>query len=309
MFNFRRVSCFWLVCFVLSGLCVIQAGKVLAHSVPGPEADQHNTVYSYSISEAALDTEKQLHVTMNVHMCPFCSPYNNYVKVNIPGIGTETTYNTPAGVTCTGNFTFDGQNPEAGDLVNIYSDVWCEWCGHWYDSRTFRVETKVTETPGLGEGACVMTLAEVGSAVNIADGNLFDSYAVSPHLKRPVSIAYNSRSARESRFGYGWNDSLDIRLIRKKDGSVILIEPDGREEVFTKNPDGTFSSPPGNHDILTADTGLLFSDDMEKGIGAWIPEYPWSQISWEWNSPVHMLDRQPFRLLCGQCAYRPDASA
>jgi len=97
--------------FVIAFLClfVLQLGTSWAHSIPGPEADRHNTVYSYNISEVALDASKQLHVTINVYMCPYCSPYNNYVKVNVVGIGTKYTRNTPVGITCTRSLSLTRQ--------------------------------------------------------------------------------------------------------------------------------------------------------------------------------------------------------
>ncbi|MBT8764221.1 hypothetical protein KFV02_09780, partial [Desulfohalobiaceae bacterium Ax17] len=266
--------------FVISFLClfVLQLGTSWAHSIPGPEADRHNTVYSYNISEVALDASKQLHVTINVYMCPYCSPYNNYVKVNVVGIGTKYTRNTPVGTTCTRSFIFDASSLKVGDIVQIKSDVWCEWCGHWRDSKTFKVEQKIVEMPGLGY-KCNMTLVEIGSFVNVANGNLFYSRQVSPNPKLPLTLNYNSRSNRQSRFGFGWNDSADIRLVRKTDGTIILIDADGREEKFSSNANGTFSSPPGNHDSLKLNKQVLFSDDMENGNGSWAADDPWGQVT------------------------------
>ena len=156
--------------FLTLAIVLMFAGPVFCHTVSGPEADQHNTVYSYQISEVALDElGKKLHVAMQVHMCPFCSPYNNYVQVTVAGIGTKTTYNTPVGETCTRSFEFDTPDLQVGDFVNINSDVWCEWCGHWYDSKTYKVETKVIENEGLGS-QCAFTLVPVGSTVNVSPG-------------------------------------------------------------------------------------------------------------------------------------------
>lgn len=263
----------------------IGTGTSRAHSVPGPESDRHNTVYSYNISEVALDEQhKQLHVTMTVHMCPFCSPFNNYVKVTIEGLGTKYVYNTPVGTTYTYTFTFDASNLKVGDIVKIYSDVWCEWCGHWYDSKQFKVEQKIIDTPGLGS-KCSMTLVPIGSSVNVGNGNLFDSHQVSPDVKMPLAISYNSRSSQNSRFGHGWNDSADIRLVRKSNGSIMLVDSDGREEEFIQKSDGTFASPAGNHDTLKSNKVVIFSDDMEKGNGPWIADSPWARVTTAYHSP------------------------
>ncbi|MCI5157899.1 MAG: RHS repeat protein, partial [Candidatus Electrothrix sp. AUS1_2] len=88
------------------------------------------------------------------------------------------------------------------------------------------------------------------SSVNVTNGNLFDAYEISPDKRLPVTLSYNSRSTRSSRFGQGWNDSFDIRLISGYGGSMTLINPDGREDVFTRNSDGSFTPPPGIHDTL-----------------------------------------------------------
>ncbi len=95
-------------------LLCIPAGGAFAHSVPGPGTDKHNTVYSYNISEVSLDSNKKLHVTVTVHMCPACSPYNNYVKVTVGGIGTQTTTNTPVG-------TDDDRFPQRRHLMDRQS--------------------------------------------------------------------------------------------------------------------------------------------------------------------------------------------
>jgi RHS repeat-associated protein len=261
------------------------AETIFAHSHPGPEADKHNTVYSYKISEVALDPDNmKLHVTMTVHMCPRCSPHDNYVKVTISGFGTQKTTNTPVGTTCTRSFVFDVSGLKVGDEITINSDVWCEWCGHWYDSQKYKVELKYQSgTNGLG-GGCKLTLVRIASSVDIATGNLFDSYAASPDKKLPVTLSYNSRSPRNSRFGHGWNDSLDLRVMNLADGSTILINPDGREDIFTLNSDGTYSPPPGVHDRLEQAHITLFSDDMENGPGVWTADTPWGQTNAMYHS-------------------------
>ncbi|MDH5525397.1 MAG: DUF6531 domain-containing protein [Desulfobulbaceae bacterium] len=88
------------------------------------------------------------------------------------------------------------------------------------------------------------------ASVNIANGNLYDQVSVSPLSKFPVTIAYNSKSERESVFGYDWQASFDIRLLINSDGSCVLIDSDGSEELFTPNGDGSFSSAADVHDFL-----------------------------------------------------------
>ena len=274
------------VFFALSVLFLVAVNMSTgwALSVPGPESDQHNTVYSYNISEVSLDTQhKQLHVKMTVHMCPYCSPYNNYVKVTIAGLGSKYVYNTPVGTTYTYTFTFDASSLKVGDIVEISSVVWCEWCGYWYDSAKYKVEQRIVQAPGLGY-KCEMTLVRIGSSVNVANGNLYDSHQVSTDPALPLTLSYNSQSSQSSRFGFGWNDSVDVRLIAKTDGTAIFVDADGREEVFTSNADGSFASPPGNHDTLTLHDAILFSDDMENGSGQWTADSPWGLTTSSYHS-------------------------
>ncbi len=88
------------------------------------------------------------------------------------------------------------------------------------------------------------------ASVNIANGNLYDEIEISPLAKLPITIAYNSRSARESVVGYGWNANFDIRLLINSDSSCVLIDSDGSEDLFTANSNGTFTSPADIHDSL-----------------------------------------------------------
>ncbi|MCK9296596.1 MAG: DUF6531 domain-containing protein [Desulfobulbaceae bacterium] len=88
------------------------------------------------------------------------------------------------------------------------------------------------------------------ASVNVANGNLYEQVSVSPLGKLPVTISYNSKSERESVVGYGWNANFDIRLLINPDGSGVLIDLDGSEEMFTPNGDGSFTSAADVHDRL-----------------------------------------------------------
>lgn len=103
---------------------------------------------------------------------------------------------------------------------------------------------------------CSPANKEIGSSVNVANGNLFDQFSVSPQPKLPVTIAYNSRSAREGVFGYGWSANIDLRLLVNSNGSCLFIDADGRERLFTASGSGAFSSAPEVHDVLTLSNGL-----------------------------------------------------
>lgn len=63
-----------------------------------------------------------------------------------------------------------------------------------------------------------------------------------------IRRTYNSMDPRlENAFGAGWSSLLDSRLIPDNDGtsSVVVVLPNGREERFGLNADGSYTSPPG----------------------------------------------------------------
>lgn len=88
------------------------------------------------------------------------------------------------------------------------------------------------------------------ASVNVANGNLYEQVSVSPLPRLPVAISYNSKSERESVFGWGWNANFTIRLLLNADGSCVLIDADGAEEMFTPRGDGSFTAAAGVHDRL-----------------------------------------------------------
>lgn len=133
--------------------------------------------------------------------------------------------------------------PDPCDGVEADNDGVCDEC----DSETSPDCQTLAANPDTG---CSPSNKEVGSSVNIANGNLFDDHDISPDANLPITLYYNSKSEREGLFGYGWNTRLDIRLLINSDDSVVLIDADGREDLFTANDDGSFTSPVGNYDIL-----------------------------------------------------------
>jgi RHS repeat-associated protein len=96
----------------------------------------------------------------------------------------------------------------------------------------------------------------LAASLNVANGNLYDEQSVSPLPKLPITIAYNSRSTRDGMFGYGWSANIDIRLLINTSGSVVLVEGDGKERLFTPSGSGAFSSAPDVHDVLTLSNGI-----------------------------------------------------
>lgn len=105
----------------------------------------------------------------------------------------------------------------------------------------------------------------LAASLNVANGNLYDEQSVSPLPKLPVTIAYNSRSTRVGMFGYGWSANIDIRLLVNTSGSVVLVDGDGKERLFTPSGGITFSSTPDVHDSLTLSNGLYRLDRKDGG--------------------------------------------
>ncbi|MEJ2033530.1 MAG: DUF6531 domain-containing protein [Deltaproteobacteria bacterium] len=107
-----------------------------------------------------------------------------------------------------------------------------------------------TNNPDTGKKPCV-DQAHLDSSVNVANGNLYNEFGISPSSKLPTTLSYNSRSERESLFGYGWNADFDVRLLINSDGSAVLVDSDGREEMYKSNSDGTFVTPADTYDALS----------------------------------------------------------
>ncbi|WP_053719233.1 RHS repeat-associated core domain-containing protein [Saccharothrix sp. NRRL B-16348] len=83
---------------------------------------------------------------------------------------------------------------------------------------------------------------------------------VGPELN--VARTYNSLDPRRDlAFGTGWSSRYDMRVVADADGSgnVIVTYPDGQQIRFGRNPDGSYTAPPGRFATLTpipeAETG------------------------------------------------------
>jgi RHS repeat-associated protein len=80
---------------------------------------------------------------------------------------------------------------------------------------------------------------------------------VGPALK--VVRTYNSLDPRRDlMFGAGWMTQFDMRLVLDNDGSgnAVVTYPDGQQVRFGRNPDLTFSPPPGRTAQLTIANGV-----------------------------------------------------
>jgi RHS repeat-associated protein len=62
--------------------------------------------------------------------------------------------------------------------------------------------------------------------------------------------SYSSQSDYDGPLGYGWTHNYNMHLSENADGSVELFDEDGGIQLFTRNPDDTYTPPPGNHSEL-----------------------------------------------------------
>ncbi len=133
-----------------------------------------------------------------------------------------------------------------------------------FDYTLNRAQPDYTVSTGLG--ACNNgSNAPLTSSLNFPTGNLYNDFDISPLSRLPIILSHNNRSARDSRFGYGWTANVDTRLLVNLSGSVVVVYPDGSEELFTPNNDDTFTSPPGVHDTLKKSGALNYQLTKKSG--------------------------------------------
>ncbi|WP_191304184.1 LamG-like jellyroll fold domain-containing protein [Lentzea cavernae] len=75
-----------------------------------------------------------------------------------------------------------------------------------------------------------------------------DAAAATTGPELNVARTYNSLDPRAKlTFGSGWSTRYDMRIVEDGDGSgnVVVTYPDGQQVRFGKNPDGSFTPPPG----------------------------------------------------------------
>lgn len=93
--------------------------------------------------------------------------------------------------------------------------------------------------------------------VNGFNGNLSVSAAdvTIPGRGIPVSFSrtYNSRSTKQSIFGYGWSANIGASIMDSGYGPIVLTDEDGTEHIFSRQTDGTFVAPTGVYLSLVKD--------------------------------------------------------
>lgn len=112
--------------------------------------------------------------------------------------------------------------------------------------------TPTVTQPPLGRHFGSDPYAPSHGGVNPSVGNYVASYTdvavAGAGLPVELTRTYNSMDTRVGAFGPGWSTFLDLSATVETDGRVLVSYPDGRQERFAQNPDGTWASGPG---ILT----------------------------------------------------------
>lgn len=110
---------------------------------------------------------------------------------------------------------------------------------------TFNPDHGDDDTDPGEDGPC-----QSGSPVELSSGNFVHSThdvlvaGLGPALH--VERYYNSRDMREGPFGHGWSFTYDQMLSVTTDGVstyVVCHQGSGKRERFSRNPDGTYTSP------------------------------------------------------------------
>ncbi|MHB1185889.1 MAG: RHS repeat-associated core domain-containing protein [Desulfobulbia bacterium] len=141
----------------------------------------------------------------------------------------------------------------------------------------------------------------LAASLNVANGNLYDEQSVSPLPKLPVTIAYNSRATRVGMFGYGWSANIDVRLLINTSGSVVMVDGDGKERLFTPSGGTAFTAAPDVHDILTLSNGLYRLDRKGGGyVGFSATGQPTEIVDKNGNAVTFSYVNKPLAELTGQ---------
>jgi YD repeat-containing protein len=150
--------------------------------------------------------------------------------------------------------------------------------GRWDDfgGGTLAAAQELSEREGLTLGACGNGVYAYSQDDCVSDpvNSLTGAFTTSetdlelPGVGVPLSWrrTYTSLDTTEGRLGPGWVDSFDASLTIEQNGDVRARAETGQRVVFTKNPDETYSGPPGTHSTLvkTASSYELTLQDQTK---------------------------------------------
>ncbi len=99
--------------------------------------------------------------------------------------------------------------------------------------------------------------------INLATGNYIyqhqDLFIPGRGLSLAIIRSYNSMDFYNGSFGYGWTFNYNMNLKIADDGNVTVTRGDGRGDIYTLNPDGTYLPPLGIYDELTKNTDNSYS--------------------------------------------------
>jgi YD repeat-containing protein len=102
----------------------------------------------------------------------------------------------------------------------------------------------------------------VGDPINPAIGNYFNSLsdlslatAGSSYMNLEVVRTYNTLDKSIGLFGKGWRFSYDTKIMTRTNntGNVIVVNPDGRQDVYVPTGGGNYQSPPRANANLVKD--------------------------------------------------------
>lgn len=121
--------------------------------------------------------------------------------------------------------------------------------------------------PGTGNGcnSCPCT-SKTQSPVEVASGNFI--YSMRPLLISGLgpaidfTLTYNSQDLRRGPFGAGWVHPYEQRIIEATDEVsiyAICTQANGKRERFSRNPDGSYTSPPHVYSKLTKNSDGTFT--------------------------------------------------
>lgn len=137
---------------------------------------------------------------------------------------------------------------------------------HRYETQTFKEFTSSNGASNKPYMTVNYTVDPIGyedqwgltpEGVNGFNGNLL--FQVTdleiPGRGIPVSFTrtYNSRSGKDSLFGYGWTANVGASIKDSGYGPVILTDEDGTEHIFSRQTDGSFTAPKGVYLTLVKD--------------------------------------------------------
>jgi RHS repeat-associated protein len=99
--------------------------------------------------------------------------------------------------------------------------------------------------------------------INLATGNYTyqqtDVTIAGKGLPIAFSRSYNSIGVSDGPLGYGWQHNLHARLVFDNAdhnvANVTVIEEEGKQDGYTRQPDATYTPPPGVFAVLTRDGG------------------------------------------------------